>query len=738
MDLKNYKQWLVCNPEQSKKPIGKTGDPVSWTDPKNWLTYDEACELVKHGIGTHTGFVLTTDDPFLLIDCDNKRRDKVVEDYINDLVMRADAKGHYCEQSVSGNGYHIFFKGNKNCTRTRHEDYIEYYSHSRFVIVTFESNGNDVIEDQALADYMDKLVGDHDLVAIDLDEDEPEVMTDDEVLDVMFTAQNGEDNRSLYEEPQGGGNDSELDQSLIERLCFFTKNNEQVRRLFKQSYRGKRGKVNTRGNEYIDRCIRFSRSVNATPLVKFDMQPLVQREPEAKEIDLTKIERECEFPPGIIGELANFFYINSMQPIKRYAIANALTTVAGITGRKFTINGSTSNLFMLIIGRTGLGKDSSRKALSELRKALAADNFSDFIGPESASGQALFASLQEQPCYCVYIGELTEDIVMMSRPGASDNAKTMMNAYLRLYDENVFVGKVHRDSSKNVEKVERPSVTILGSGTPDFFEHIDEYAVKRGLAPRFIMVEHHGSTPSTNRFIVDNGLTPPHPNIVKKMRSLIHAVRSNSHEVPVRYESDELVDEAIALSEMYSARADASTSQIEQGLYSRAYMNICRVAAVLASSMNPHDPVITREHWRWAKNFVNESLQNLLNKFSKGDLGADNHQFKQLEKLRVYLNEWLDMTAGERAKYNMSIKDRPLFIPFRYLSHRALNTNVFKSDQRGAQRALRDALMLLENNDELVKLTPADKKHYGVRGREVYARTDLNSSAAEYDSIANE
>ena len=733
--MKAHKQWLLANPvigdKTSKRPLDIFGNFADWSDSSCWITFEDAQKAISNGVATHCGFIFTEDDPFLVLDLDNKENKPDVAVYINSIADNAAKAGHYVETSFSGLGYHIIFKGRKNSTRCRRkDDPVEYYSDERFIIITGNSNGNEIKEDASLTSWADNLLGDIPIVAVITLTELPQEHDDATIIDRLFSAKNGADNRLLYCE-YVDGDDSVLDQSLIERICFYTKSNEQARRLFKESFRGQRDKVIKRGNEYIDRSIQISRSMAASEIhPMLDMTPPTDPVATAEHIEAQPpdiqlmppnqyiSDGEIPFPPGLLGELANYLYINAIHPVKKFAIANALTMMAGIVGRKYSFRGSTINLYQLIIGRSGSGKDAGRKPIAEIRRQLAGTLFADFMGPESASGQAMFATLESKPCYSVYTGELCEDLIMMSSQKAGANERTMLTAYLRLYDEDFFAGKVHRDSKNDIKPVERPAISIMGSGTPDFFENISDYAIKRGLIPRFIIMEHEGNTPPFNDF----KFSPPHPKIISGITNAVnYALYDESKVIDIEYENDAVEKQSIAYRNQFVVAMDASHTVIEQGLYNRVHLNLCRVASVVAATEDPGNPVITMPILEWAYIYLKNSLDGMLNKYRTGELGSST-PLKQEVTIRRLFVDWYNMSERKRRSYSKELAEMPLHMPRRYIDARCKMLACFSQDARGYKNALNDALYNLEITEQIFTMSDLQKQQQSLTTKLIYCR----------------
>jgi len=169
----------------------------------------------------------------------------------------------YTERSLSGRGFHTWVKGKIGEGRRR--DGIEVYSQERFMICTGDVVNNSAIaERQELLTNMVERMSGPSLPLASLP-DGPELYADSEILHRAEAAANGEHFLALYEadfERIGHADHSRADMGLISMLAFYTRNNQQVRRLFLASRLGQRDKSQRR-KDYVDRTIRTVRSFQA-------------------------------------------------------------------------------------------------------------------------------------------------------------------------------------------------------------------------------------------------------------------------------------------------------------------------------------------------------------------------------------------------------------------------------------------------------------------------------------------
>lgn len=268
-ELKALQQWAVAGADKAPLSADSTGKlfNVSVTNPKGWLTFDQACHLATHyanhvttaqdkfkstiqQVGLNVGFILSAEDPFTCIDLDVKDHTNEPDvakhttpeqwDRFWSIVQRFDC---YTERSRSGKGLHVWVRGKigKGCKR----DGVELYSQERFIICT----GNVVLDKavsekqqmlEAMASLMRPVTTKYELTEL------PEVEEDWEVIEKAMNASNGDKFNALCSgriEDYGFPSQSEADLALMSMFTFYSQSNEQCRRLFRMTALGKREKA---------------------------------------------------------------------------------------------------------------------------------------------------------------------------------------------------------------------------------------------------------------------------------------------------------------------------------------------------------------------------------------------------------------------------------------------------------------------------------------------------------------
>jgi primase-polymerase (primpol)-like protein len=224
-ELRALPQWVVAN--ENKIPHNpRTGATASVVNPATWGTYEEAC---KANHFKHIGFVLADHNNLTIIDLDDKP-DRPASPEQKELQKRILAEFQsYTERSQSGTGYHIIVRG--HIPAGVHKDSIEIYSSGRYMICT-----GDVIKQLPVNNYQGHL--DNMFMQMRPQEDVTLVQVDSEVsdadiVDMATNASNGEKFTSLCKgDTAGYPGQSEADLAVMSILAFYTKDNEQVMRIF--------------------------------------------------------------------------------------------------------------------------------------------------------------------------------------------------------------------------------------------------------------------------------------------------------------------------------------------------------------------------------------------------------------------------------------------------------------------------------------------------------------------------
>ena len=727
-ELRSLPQWVCSGAD--KVPVNpRTGQAASVNDPATWGTFEEAL----HAGMKHVGFVLAPWGDYTIIDLDNKPDKPLTPEQYARMEAILAAFPSYTERSTSGRGYHIIVRG--KIPFGVHRDNVEMYSSGRYMICTGDVvNPLPVANCQELLDRMYGQMKPEDSVAL---VETDEVVEDIDLIEMASCAANGEKFNTLCSgDMTGYPSQSEADLALLSILAFYTNSNEQVRRLFRMSALGKREKA-VKNDTYLNFALSKIRAKQPPPVNMADLAanaaamrapappPLPNPLPPPPPPPIAPVNAVAAppaqvpgviLPPGMVGDLARYYYSTAIRPVPEIALAAAIATLSGVCGRSYNISDTGLNQYIVLLARTGRGKEGALGGITKLMAAVRpmipmADQF---MGPSAfASGQALLKTVSKRPCFVSVLGEFGLTLQQISDARANSAEKMLKRVLLDLFSKSgwrdVLLPAVYADSEKNTELVHAPCVTILGESTPEtFYEGLDSSHISEGLIPRFMIMEYDGARPARNR----NAGAPPAEELKKRfadMLTLSLTTANNGTCCPVQVDAG-----GMALLDSFDAKADTkinSGNTVEAELWNRAHLKSLRLAGIIAVGVNPHQPVVTAEIAQWAINMVTRDVEGVLARFNKGDVGVGDS--KQLVDLRRVIQGYYDKPAPERWA---GVHSQGL-IPYALLLQRTSNMVAFRQDRMGATNALKNSLRSLVDSGELVEIDRATLlKNYQFSG----------------------
>lgn len=726
LELRQYRQWVVWRYEmvrgrQTKVPFSPTtGHNADITNTSHWGTFAEAVNAFNTRMFTGIGFVFSDNDPYTGIDIDDKDTDPATPEERKAHQKILEHFNSYTERSPGGRGYHIIIRGKIPLPQTgRDARHVGVYSRQRYFTMTGEVHNPAPIGDynellQALLAEMPETQT-AELV------DRHSVLDDEDLFRMAITAANGDKFDALCKGDMSGyPSQSEADFALLSIIAYYTPDNEQVRRVFRMSALGRREKA-TQNDVYLDRALSKIRAKQAPPVDTSALLDNAAKIVEHVPRGTPELER-ISLPRGLVGELAVYFYQTAIRPVPEIALAAALSFVAGICARSYNISGTGLNQYIILLARTGSGKEGALAAMENMIAAVRTQipQADQFIGPAAfASGQALIRVLDERPCFVSVLGEFGLTLQEISDNRANSAQKMLKKVLLDLYTKsgwNRFLrSSVYSDTEKNTKVVQAPNVSIFGESTPEtFFEGLSSSHVAEGLIPRFSVIEYTGDRPPRNR----NANVPPEPHLVDKVASLITTsltVSNNNACAPVQ-----LDPKAQEILDAFDTEADgvmnASKMEVEVQLWNRSHLKALKLAALLAVGVNPQQPVVTADLAEWAIAFVRRDVAVMTKRFQQGDVGqGDSKQHNDLKRTIVGYYQAAFPSVG---KYGVpEALHAAKIIPYTYLARRTAAVASFRNDRLGATSALRKAIQDMLDSGMLIEIARNQlSEKYGFSG----------------------
>lgn len=781
-EMRAYDQWIVWRLEEKPGTTKPTKVPyiarpnagkASVTDPSTWVSFEDVLKapLTCQGIVpwdyqndrpsktvaetgfSGVGFVFTAADPFTGIDLDDTHGD--VEAYERQLKIFHEFAS-YSELSPSGNGVHIIVKGKLPHGRRRAE--IELYSAERYFTMTGNVQRLAPIEErqellQLLFDQMGGAANVHAVV-----EDKDQKHTDEEIVAMAASAANGDKFGKLHRGEWQGDypSQSEADIAYVDIIAFYTQNLEQIRRLFRVSALGQTPKDNYehRGDRaaYVEYMVRksFDRQLPKVDaeglrlLMAKMMADSAAAEPggnaaapdaRGKELDSAATPlpasgaRVNPFPPGLLGEVAQFIMDVSPRPVPQIALAGAIGLLSGICGRAYNVSGTGLNQYVLLMATTGTGKDAIALGISKLMQAVgqSVPAAKDFLGPgELVSSAGLIKWMDKKPAVISVLGEVGIMMQQMASQTANAHLKGLQRTLLQMYSKsgngNTFDPSAYSDKDKNTGFIHSPSLTIVGETVPHtFYEMLDDAMIASGLLPRFLTFEYTGE----RGYLVEGRETiQPSFMLVQQLADLCAGALTlshnhNVHNVPLDNEAQETFRN---FDHWTTDQINQAKSETLKHLWNRAHLKAMKLAAVCAVGINPTHPLITMNETMWATKLVVDQTTALIAKFEAGEVGSQvGNEVSQTNEIIKAIGTTINSPFERYSKYGDTEEmHRDGVVSYSHISRRVIAMAAFRQDRFGATNAIKRAIAGLLENDELRELPKAQMQAKYGRGAKAY------------------
>jgi Protein of unknown function (DUF3987) len=715
-------------------------------NPDTWGTFNEATRAVIQNSEKYNGigFVLTDHDPYTFIDLDEAKSPEIDTNhgYIYNLF------NSYTEYSPSKRGVHIIVKG--AIPKGRRRDCMEMYSSQRYMTMTGHIYRKaPIAERQALLkEVWTSMGGKNSADTAIIDHTVPQTQEDVDIINSAAGAKNGATFVELFNgrwEPLYPSQ-SQADIALINIITFYTKNIEQIVRIFHTSNLGKRDKAYRQ--DYLSRMITLAFDNYVAPMDFTDLRAEIDAARNTIELPaeeyitglpelavtsdiLQKFPLSpLDFPPGLIGKIAEFTYNASPRPAVGSALITGLGIMAGLTGKAYNTIGKGLNLYLLYVAPTGSGKDAIHVGTNMIINAVAKQGcpaIRNFLGPSTfASSQAMarrFGNPSTSSSLCIMgeFGLKMQNFAAKNLSAHERNIKGMMLEFFMLSKHgSVWYGHEYADAGKNIPPIDAPALTIIGESTPEtFYEAISEHVIRDGMLPRFLMIEKY----ETDITINDAAhLAKVSDELAIRLAALTTHCSSNINAgtyTDVPWEPD-----AFALWKEFDLECtkvlNGDTREATKHLWSRRAFIAQRVAAVVAIGQNEYQPKVTKHDVLWAINIVLLDVLNISQRFSRGELGpafGDNQQYNTMLHI---LGEYVARTGNDLAhRYKVDpAMHRDGVIRHNYLSTRARTKAAFLNDPKGAAFSLNNAIRALMDNGEIKEITTTDvQSRYNTTGK---------------------
>lgn len=760
-ELRKYPQWIVwkyedVNNKKTKVPYNLKGFKASVTNPQTWHTFEDVANATGFdGIG----FVLTENDPFAFIDLDHTSNQ---EEFAKQQTIYSNFIDTYAELSPSGKGLHILLKG--RLPQGRRRGSVEIYSSQRFMTVTGNVYNNKEINNcQNRLETLYNSLGKTDKV-VQLG-DEKQHYSDEDLFEIAYNAENGQKFYDLY---NGHWQDyyssqSEADHALINILSYFSRNQEQIARMFRASALGKRQKAMR--DDYVSKMVmrsfdNYIPPVDIGALAENVKNALVENEqlkkgnlnlqlltpaemfptqiapvdvplPDLSKTNMSYSEYALDIdfenlPKGLIKELARFIYAQSPRPVKAISTITALALMAGICGRSYNISGTGLNNYFVLLAPTGIGKEGISKGINKLINTIIPQQplAKTFVGlGELVSGISLLRYLSEETQCCLTVqGEFGMTMQRMTGRNATPNMLQLRKIILDLYGKSgngeIMRSTVYADKQKNISEIKAPSFTMLAESTPStFFDALSDGLVDEGLISRFNIVECTAKRPPLNKhhnkIEVPTDLKDYFLNLASNCLTL--NATDQVIDIEMTHDAEEIFND---FDKFCDDEINNSPEESYRQLWNRGHLKSLKIASLFAIGVNIYKPIITKEHALFAIRFVRDSIQQMYNRYSNLEIGVDSVSFEKRTLDLTYVVGYILINSKTTNFGNEEMK-KDYVIPYKLLQAKCASRKSFKSlEKGGVAQNLKIAIQELVDSGLLVEVKAhVLKEKYNYSGK---------------------
>lgn len=716
IELRQYNQWILWKLEDIggklvKKPISPhTGFVCDPTDKSSFTTYEHAVKMAPFASGI--GFCLTNEDPFCFIDLDDTSDP-------DELELQKQIYRHiesYAERSQSKKGLHIFCKG--KVPKGLKKRSIEIYSQDRYFAVT-----GDTFRANAILDYSSEIMSLWEYLGGNKDtpiltKDGVQTASDDQVISWALAAQNGEKFSNLFQGKweQYYKSQSEADYALIDIIAYYTENKEQVRRIFLSSSLGQREKAR-RHPSYVVNMVNksFDRKINIPNAVLETIANIENTGIENfQELKEKAKPQKITFPRGLLGEIAEYVYSISKRPLFEVSFVSAVGLMAGFTGRAYNVSESGLNMYVLLVGSTGIGKSAIKHARDRIFKSLhpTLPSMDTYRGPdEIASPEALLKRLREHPCFLSYSGEIGDLLSSMchANPGTigARMKRTLLNLYQLSGKHDLMGEMIYSDKQNNQKAIMSPSLTLIGETTPSLFANsIDESMVSNGFIPRFLIVECPQYVPPLQLRATEE----PPAKLLSKIGSLVSnclALDMQDQHIDVEFS-----ESARRIFENFQQFCDAKINEkfddSSQQIWNRANLKAMKLAALEAVGINHLSPVIDETGALWAIDIVQRDSEAMEQRVRTGEIASEANERSQIEVLGIAIARWFS-PLGDSKKSTDHVKMRLAgCIPYSAIQKSVIGQKTFTRDRAGPTNAIQRCLRVMQDSGQLIEISRSE------------------------------
>jgi len=435
--------------------------------------------------------------------------------------------------------------------------------------------------------------------------------------------------------------------------------------------------------------------------------------PSSTEIQPRAVDRKfptIEWPPGVVGDLASWFYSIAPRPVREVAITAAIGVMAGIYGRAYNINDTGLNLYVVLVARSAIGKEAMISGIGKMMQSVitaGAPAIADFVDfSDFLSGKCLLTAIANHKTGSMLnvACEFGRKMRRMSVDRADGQISTLRTAMTNIYQKSSpgsvigDVGYVGRRGK--VPAVDGFAYSMIGETTPEtFYESLSKSMIEDGFLSRFLVINYNGDRPSLNK-----NTRRPMPDdlcdaIIRGINNVTNRGPSDITDVSVDEDAKIELD---SFDEMCDREINLTKNEARRQAFNRAHIKSLKLSALLAVADNPDRPVVNAMHAKWAVDLVRRDINAVMEKVGfvvDSGSGDESRAMVLLREIERYVENGAPPSHGLTDEIRLAGA-----VPRKYLFLRVNRWVQFNKHKLGAAHALDAALRALVSSGYLSEI----------------------------------
>ena len=374
---------------------------------------------------------------------------------------------------------------------------------------------------------------------------------------------------------------------------------------------------------------------------------------------------EWLFTSSLIGRIAHWIDSTCLYQHRLYCLMNAFTIFGTIVGRQYrTKSGLRPSMSVIIIGKTGVGKEPMFEAATELFTAAGLNETR--MGPRGgwSSGTGVVNGLYKRPSMWVGIDEFGKKLAAYGRNG-DQNQREMVAMYLEAIANNHIGGKGYASEETETRNVTFPNLNIFGASQMDqLTEALSSSAASDGFIQRFLFVPTFAYYPPMRRGF-DKPEVPEH--IVNEIKAVVEGLQGvggtmATNDVPTSKPHMRQVEMTAEAENMMYLLDDRKRDLLshDRTMWVRSVAHTIKIASLEAIAVNPQQPLITAEGLNSARKLV-DWFMRYVETYVSPKIG-DNETERDLNKMKSMIGDsgedGLSKSAITRKFHRLKPRDR--------------------------------------------------------------------------------